>query len=80
MSRRMCLADVCPGCLPELEGVVKGLPMPHRLKSHLICPVTGEPMDEDNPPMASPEGRMISKKGLAMLASQSQPRLKPLEV
>ncbi|KAL8273090.1 hypothetical protein Esti_003011 [Eimeria stiedai] len=56
----------------ELEAVVKGLPMPHRLKSHLICPVTGEPMDDDNPPMASPEGRLISKKGLALLASPSQ--------
>ncbi|KAL8426402.1 hypothetical protein Efla_006234 [Eimeria flavescens] len=34
----------CPSCLPELADVVQSLPMPHRLKSNLICPVVGEPM------------------------------------
>ncbi|OEH75505.1 macrophage erythroblast attacher [Cyclospora cayetanensis] len=57
----------CPACLPELSKAVESLPMPHRMRSNVICSVTGEPMDEDNPPMASPDGYLISKKGLVQL-------------
>lgn len=62
----------CPACFPELTSLVRQLPMPHRVRSHLICAVTGEPMDDDNPPMASPEGHLVSKKGLAMLIDKAE--------
>ncbi|CDJ60013.1 erythroblast macrophage protein emp, putative [Eimeria maxima] len=62
----------CPACIPELSEVIKTLPMPHRVRSHIICCVTNEPMDEDNPPMASPEGHLISRKGLELLTEKSK--------
>ncbi|CDI83322.1 erythroblast macrophage protein emp, putative, partial [Eimeria acervulina] len=34
----------CPACIPELSDLIKKMPMPHRVRSHIICCVTGEPM------------------------------------
>ncbi|XP_026192103.1 protein fyv10 [Cyclospora cayetanensis] len=67
-----CVRFSCPACLPELSKAVESLPMPHRMRSNVICSVTGEPMDEDNPPMASPDGYLISKKGLVQLTERSE--------
>jgi len=50
----------CPACLPLLQPLCAGLPHAHHTHSELICDLTGERMDENNPPYILPNGRLIS--------------------
>lgn len=54
----------CPACQPELVDLAKDLPYAHHDNSILVCRITGERMDEDNPPMALPNGYVYSMNGL----------------
>lgn len=54
----------CPACQPELYQIAASLPHAHHDTSSLVCRVTGERMDEDNPPMALPNGHVYSERGL----------------
>lgn len=54
----------CPACQPELSQLARHLPMAHHDTSILVCRITGELMDQDNPPMALPNGHVYSEKGL----------------
>ncbi|EAN31079.1 CTLH/CRA C-terminal to LisH motif domain protein [Theileria parva strain Muguga] len=57
----------CPACLPEWASYVEQIPNLHKLQSILICPITGTIMDYSNPPLASPDGYVISKNALKFL-------------
>ncbi|KAF8820407.1 hypothetical protein IE077_003209 [Cardiosporidium cionae] len=61
----------CPACIPEWESYVNSLPSPHRVQSCLICPLSGEVMDSDNPPLVSPDGRVYSQNALKAIAASS---------
>ncbi|XP_058515378.1 LOW QUALITY PROTEIN: E3 ubiquitin-protein transferase MAEA-like [Ochotona princeps] len=61
----------CPACLPEWREYVRRVPMPHRVQSFLICPISGELMDDKNPPLASPDGHVYSTKAVHALAAAS---------
>ena len=54
----------CPSCNPDLKEAVKSIPLPNRPTSSLVCPVTRKPIDEDNPPMALPNGQVYSKAAI----------------
>lgn len=54
----------CPSCNPDLRDAVKSIPLPNRPTSSLVCPVTRKPIDEDNPPMALPNGQVYSKAAI----------------
>ena len=57
----------CPMCTPLGEALGKQLPYPLRPRSSLICPVTQQLMNEDNPPMMLPGGQVCSMRALRML-------------
>ncbi|KAJ1485277.1 hypothetical protein T484DRAFT_1794189 [Baffinella frigidus] len=44
------------------------LPLANRLRSLLVCPITGQVMDEQNPPLALPNGRVYSSSALLEMA------------
>ncbi|UKJ88957.1 hypothetical protein MACJ_002203 [Theileria orientalis] len=64
---RDCKNPTCPACLPEWATYVERIPTLHKLQSILICPITGTIMDYSNPPLASPDGYVISKNALRFL-------------
>jgi len=46
----------CPVCNEPLSELAKPLPFSHCAQSHLICALSGKVMDDNNPPMALPNG------------------------
>lgn len=46
----------CPVCSEPLSELAKPLPYSHCAQSHLICALSGKVMDDNNPPMALPNG------------------------
>jgi len=61
----------CPTCMPEWQSFIQKIPKPHRVRSILICPISGKPMGSDNPPMASPDGHVYALHSLQKLAETS---------
>ncbi|ORM41855.1 Macrophage erythroblast attacher [Babesia sp. Xinjiang] len=61
----------CPACLPEWQQYVDEVPTSTKLNSVLICPITGEIMGYDNPPLTSPGGCVVSERGLRVLQRSS---------
>ena len=57
----------CPVCLPDFSELAVKLPYSHHVNSYIVCPVTSEMMNEDNPPMVLPNGMVYSKNGLEKL-------------
>ncbi|ORZ30014.1 CTLH/CRA C-terminal to lish motif domain-domain-containing protein [Catenaria anguillulae PL171] len=59
----------CPVCVPGTYGeLAKGLPMGHHANSSYVCRITGALMNEDNPPMATPDGYVYSHKAVQDMA------------
>lgn len=52
----------CPTCIRELEDIVPLLPSLSKTRSFIVCPYTGELMDENNPPFTIPSGKVYSEK------------------
>jgi len=48
----------CPVCLSPLNSLARRLPFSHCAQSRLICSVSGLPLNEHNPPMMLPNGRV----------------------
>ena len=51
----------------SLRELARPLPRSRRSATRLVCRVTGEAMDEDNPPMALPNGQVYSAKAVASM-------------
>lgn len=62
----------CPTCDPDWQPYLKLVPKVHRVRSVLICPISGDVMDDDNPPMSSPEGHVYSQRVLQRLVEESE--------
>lgn len=60
----------CPVCSETLGELAKALPLSHHVNSTIVCRITGEIMDEDNPPMALPNGMVYSAKALHDMAAR----------
>lgn len=65
LSKRNCFSGEdkllnCPVCQPPFSNLAKELPFSRRNNSTLICRITGKPMDDNNPPMALPNGYVYS--------------------
>ncbi|KAJ3018644.1 UNVERIFIED_CONTAM: GID complex subunit containing RING finger motif [Siphonaria sp. JEL0065] len=59
----------CPICNSEVYGVLaEKLPNAHHLNSCLVCRISGDIMNEDNPPMVLPNGYVYSHKALEEMA------------
>ncbi|KAJ2722799.1 GID complex subunit containing RING finger motif [Coemansia sp. Benny D115] len=67
----------CPVCQTETLGkLAQALPLSHHVNSNLVCRITGEKMNEDNPPMRLPNGYVYSLASLSDMASKNQGRVK----
>ena len=53
---------VCPTCNIEIKTLGHALPSSHHPVTALFCRISGEKMDEKNPPLALPNGQVYSEK------------------
>ncbi|KAG6919802.1 hypothetical protein DXG01_000303 [Tephrocybe rancida] len=70
----------CPVCDGEVGSGPHGLgmsqlaqevPFSHHANSTIVCRISGKIMDEDNPPMAFPDGNVYSKEALDDMAAKN---------
>lgn len=62
----------CPVCQEDGLGVLAGeVPWSHHANSVLICRLTGRVMDDKNPPLCLPNGRVYSQEALEDMAHRS---------
>lgn len=65
----------CPACNEQFNKVAQALPCALHSHSRLVCRLTGEIMNEDNPPMVLPNGQAYSKKALLEIAARNNGRV-----
>eukprot|EP01135_Chromosphaera_perkinsii_P002490 Nk52_evm6s224 gene=Nk52_evmTU6s224 len=58
----------CPVCTPKMGTLSEDLPFSHRIHSCLVCRISNEIMNEDNPPMVLPNGYVYSRNALSEMA------------
>ncbi|KAG9299599.1 hypothetical protein G9A89_020770 [Geosiphon pyriformis] len=62
----------CPVCSRDTLGMLaENLPLSHHVNSTIVCRLSGEIMDEDNAPMALPNGYVYSQKALNEMAGKN---------
>ena len=54
----------CPVCSVAGHKLADSLPFGHHSQSHLVCRISGEVMDDNNPPLALPNGEVYSQSAL----------------
>jgi len=52
----------CPVCDPDLGVLAQEVPSSHHVNSTIVCQISGKIMNEDNPPMAFPNGYVYSRE------------------
>lgn len=62
----------CPVCVPPYSDLALGLPFSHHENSSIVCRISGQVMNENNPAMVLPNGRVYSLNALQELASKHQ--------
>lgn len=67
-----------PGCskedplhLPAFQKLAQDLPWSKHVHSKLVCALTHEVMDVDNPPLVLPNGRVYSTKAVQLIAARN---------
>ncbi|KAJ2455699.1 GID complex subunit containing RING finger motif [Coemansia sp. RSA 2336] len=61
----------CPVCQADTLGkLARDLPLSHHVNSNLVCRISGEKMDENNPPMRLPNGYVYSYNSLSEMAAK----------
>lgn len=60
--------QACPACSPSMAPLVQLLPCARHGISTIVCRITGQIINEDNPAMMLPNGNVYSKKGLESIA------------
>jgi len=61
----------CPACNPNFSKIAHDLPCALHSHSRLVCRITGEIMNEDNPPMVLPNGFVYSKKAVYEITARN---------
>ena len=69
----LAAAEVCedPLSVEAYRVLAKGLPHSRHVHTRLVCPITAQLMNEDNPPAALPNGYCYSRKALEAMAERS---------
>lgn len=62
---------LCPVCSTEAKDLARPLPFAHVAHSRLICAHTGEPLNENNPPLCLPNGMVYGQNAILALAGES---------
>lgn len=65
----------CPVCNDQFAALAAPLPIALHSHSCLVCRVTGEIMNEDNPPMALPNGHVYSRKAIHTIAAKNNGKI-----
>ncbi|KAL1238677.1 E3 ubiquitin-protein transferase MAEA [Trichinella spiralis] len=65
------LQQQCPTCTDEVRLLSEQLPVAHVSQSRLICPYSGEPLNENNPPFVLPNGFVYGQSSLLAIATQN---------
>ncbi|CAB3988064.1 macrophage erythroblast attacher-like [Paramuricea clavata] len=61
----------CPVCSKQLSELATTLPYSHCAQSRLVCPISGEVMNENNPPMVLPNGYVYGENSLQRMAQNN---------
>eukprot|EP00040_Diaphanoeca_grandis_P040592 m.261933 g.261933 ORF g.261933 m.261933 type:complete len:387 (+) comp43822_c0_seq1:226-1386(+) len=59
----------CPVCSVHINSLAERLPYSHHTNSRLVCLVSGNIMNEDNPPMSLPNGYVYSRDALVAMSA-----------
>jgi len=62
------LSAGCPLCSGDFLRLATDLPVAHRAHSSIVCRISGEVMNENNPPLALPNGNVYSRAALTAMA------------
>ncbi|KAK7508633.1 hypothetical protein BaRGS_00000199 [Batillaria attramentaria] len=65
----------CPVCSSHLNELAQPLPYAHCANSRLICTITGESLNEHNPPMMLPNGHIYGLGALSKMANDNDGRI-----
>lgn len=65
----------CPVCDPNLGRLAEEVPFSHHVNSTIVCRLSGKIMDEDNMPMAFPNGQVYSKEVRVRTCTYSRHRI-----
>ncbi|XP_075239370.1 E3 ubiquitin-protein transferase MAEA-like [Convolutriloba macropyga] len=65
----------CPTCDPFLKEIARGLPTGTLSQSRVICRITGEIMNEHNPPLMLPNGHAYSTEALLEMSQKNGGRI-----
>uniref|UniRef100_A0A915KX91 Macrophage erythroblast attacher n=1 Tax=Romanomermis culicivorax TaxID=13658 RepID=A0A915KX91_ROMCU len=68
-------ASQCPLCQPAARDLVAPLALAHTAQSHLICAYSGEPVNDDNPPVMLPNGMVYGNRSILELASKNNGKI-----
>lgn len=60
----------CPTCCPLLNKIANDLPLPSRENSLIICRLTNDLIDEQNPGLMLPNGQVYGTRGIRLNANQ----------
>jgi len=60
----------CPVCDPSINILAEEVPYSHHANSTIVCRISGKIMDEDNMPMAFPNGNVYSREALEDMAAK----------
>lgn len=66
----------CPLCSPLLNELARQLPYPHCSQSKLICSISGQPLNEHNPPMMLPNGYIYGENSLRLMAAKNNGQIR----
>lgn len=61
----------CPTCVEPYLSLAQSLPRGRHENSILVCSISGEIMDENNPPMALPNGNVYSYDAIREIADEN---------
>ncbi|XP_071827781.1 E3 ubiquitin-protein transferase MAEA-like [Apostichopus japonicus] len=70
-----CRNPKCPVCSKHLNELAKTLPYAHCAQSRLVCSISGKLMNEHNPPMMLPNGRVYAEESLQALAAMNNGKI-----
>ncbi|XP_067935806.1 E3 ubiquitin-protein transferase MAEA-like [Watersipora subatra] len=65
----------CPVCSRNFNELAKEFPRSHCSHSKLVCSMSGEVLNEHNPPMALPNGHVYGTKALEEMAKENDGRI-----
>lgn len=62
-------------CNDILNQLAKPLPLGHNSHSKLVCYISGQPLNENNPPLALPNGCVYGQLALKQMATENDGKI-----